>query len=155
MAGDSGRVVESGTFVLHKFEQAVGTERYVVRQRGDTLVMSTDFKFTDPGTEVPLTASFRARRDLTPLAFEIKGSSARGVEVDASVVVDGTAARVREGSRRADRGPPAGGCFDYAAASIVAGSLERDRGLLLIQRSASPRVLELSGRRYGARSLVA
>src|SRR5688500_4800351 len=75
MAADSGRVVESGTFVLHKFEQAVGTERYVVRQRGDTLVMTTDFKFTDRGTEVPLTSTFRARRDLTPLAFEIKGSS--------------------------------------------------------------------------------
>ncbi len=98
VAGDSGRVVESGTFVLHKFEQAVGTETYQVRQRGDTLVMTTDFKFTDRGTEVPLTASFRARRDLTPLAFEIEGSNARDVEVDASVVVDGAAARVREGA---------------------------------------------------------
>ena len=66
-------IVEQGKFTLHKFEQAIGEETYEIRRDGDSLAAKVDFKFTDRGTPVPLTVTFRGAADLTPQAFEIKG----------------------------------------------------------------------------------
>src|SRR5215469_18423937 len=56
---DESGVVEQGKFTLHKFEQAIGAETYEIRQHGDSVAVKMDFKFTDRGQDVPLSASFR------------------------------------------------------------------------------------------------
>ena len=50
---------------------------YEIRRDGDSVAVKMDFKFTDRGSPVPLTATFRGAQDLTPQAFEIKGQTAR------------------------------------------------------------------------------
>src|SRR5579859_6717689 len=72
-------IVERGKFTLHKFEQAIGEETFEVRHDGDALAVKVDFKFTDRGSPVPLSVTFRGAQDLTPQAFEIKGNTARAV----------------------------------------------------------------------------
>lgn len=91
----SAPVVESGKFRLHKFEQAIGEESYEVRREGDSLVVTSNFEFTDRTRRVPLTARLRTRQDLTPEAYEIKGSVSRFSTIDTAVEVKGDAATVR------------------------------------------------------------
>ena len=75
-SGDSA-VIEQGKFTLHKIEQPIGQETYEIRKQRGSIAVRVDFKFTDRGTPVPLTARFRCAQDLTPQAFEIKGKTAR------------------------------------------------------------------------------
>ena len=89
-------VVERGSFRLHKFEQAIGTETYSIAKDGNGLAVKVDFKFTDRGTDVPLTASFKSKNDLTPIAFEIKGKNSRPSAIDRAVEVNGGQIRVRD-----------------------------------------------------------
>ncbi|HJQ31562.1 MAG TPA: amidohydrolase family protein [Pyrinomonadaceae bacterium] len=88
--------VEAGEFRLHKFEQAIGVESYTVTRDGDSLVVRSTFEFTDRGTKVPLSATLRARQDLTPQSFEIKGKVSRFSTADASVEINGATASVRK-----------------------------------------------------------
>ena len=60
------KVLEQGTFRLHKFEQAIGEETYTIGQDGDTLVVNSNFRFKDRFTEVPLTTKLEFASDLTP-----------------------------------------------------------------------------------------
>ncbi|MDQ2855965.1 MAG: hypothetical protein M3R68_06530, partial [Acidobacteriota bacterium] len=90
--------LESGKFRLHKFEQAIGEESYTIKRDGDSIVVNTTFEFTDRGTEVPLTAVLRTRRDLTPTNFSIKGSVSRFSTIDSSVDITGQTATIREGT---------------------------------------------------------
>ncbi|HSQ19031.1 MAG TPA: hypothetical protein VLR92_01525, partial [Blastocatellia bacterium] len=80
--------IEQGKFTLHKFEQPIGEETYEIRRDGDSLTAKIDFKFTDRGSPVPLSTTFRSAPDLTPLAFEIKGRTARPVSIDESVTIE-------------------------------------------------------------------
>lgn len=88
-------IVEEGKFRLHKFEQPIGEETYQMTRDGNSLAVKIDFKFTDRGTPVPLTAAFRAASDLTPEAFEIKGKTARTTEIDQAVEVQPEKIRLR------------------------------------------------------------
>jgi len=54
---EASGIVEQGKFTLHKFEQAIGQENYEIRRDGDSVVVKMDFKFTDRGTPVPLSAT--------------------------------------------------------------------------------------------------
>jgi imidazolonepropionase-like amidohydrolase len=91
--------IETGKFRLHKFEQPIGEETYQVSRDGDSLVVKTDFAFTDRGSRVPLTATLRTRQDLTPVSYEIKGKTSRISDIDTSVSVDGRSATIREGKQ--------------------------------------------------------
>ncbi len=95
----NSQVVESGKFRLHKFEQPVGVETYEITRRGDSLVVKSDFKFTDRGSPVPLTATLQTKQNLTPEAFEIKGSTSRGSTIDTSIQITGNTANIREGKK--------------------------------------------------------
>lgn len=95
---DTGRVVERGRFRLHKFQQEIGTETYVIRDLDSVLVVQDTFHFTDRGTDVPLSTTLRLRKDLTPVHFAIKGSTARGSSIDTEITVANGEARVREGT---------------------------------------------------------
>lgn len=96
-------LVESGKFRLHKFEQPIGEESYSISRDGDSLVIKSSFGFTDRGQRVPLSAMLRARQDLTPESFDIKGNTSRFTTIDSAVEINGAAATIREGkeTRRA------------------------------------------------------
>ena len=71
------RVVEEGKYVLHKFENPIGEETYRILRTGDALTVEMDFAFTDRGTRVPLTATFRSDTALQPRSFSIQGKPSR------------------------------------------------------------------------------
>ncbi|HJZ87518.1 MAG TPA: amidohydrolase family protein [Polyangia bacterium] len=76
------RRIEAGRFILHKFLQPIGEERYEITSAGDTLTLRTQFEFSDRGTRVPLSATLRARSDLTPIALEIRGRTSRSSAIN-------------------------------------------------------------------------
>src|SRR5580704_10371237 len=88
-------IVEQGKFTLHKFEQPIGEETYRITRDGTALSVKMNFKFTDRGTAVPLSATFRGTQDFTPQAFEIKGNTSRQSLIDAAVEVQPGNVRVR------------------------------------------------------------
>jgi imidazolonepropionase-like amidohydrolase len=88
-------IVERGKFTLHKFEQPIGEEAYQITRDGKSLSVKMDFKFTDRGTAVPLSATFRGATDLTPEAFEIKGNTSRQSMIDEAVEVQPSKIRIR------------------------------------------------------------
>src|SRR5689334_3289766 len=78
-------VSEQGVFNLHKFEQLIGKETYTLTRTPNEVTLKSDFKFTDRGTAVPLTASLSMEKDLTPRAFAIKGKISRFSSIEDSV----------------------------------------------------------------------
>ena len=50
--------------------------------------MKIDFKFTDRGERRPPHHVIPQRSDLTPQAFEIKGKTARPVQIDEAMNID-------------------------------------------------------------------
>ena len=107
-------IVEQGKFTLHKFEQAIGQETYEIRRDGDSLAVKVDFKFTDRGTPVPLSVTFRGAADLTPQAFEIKGQTARSVSIDEAVTLDAGKVHFRTRDKQSDLSSPSGPFFTIA-----------------------------------------
>ena len=95
-SADRGYLTEHGKFILHKFEQPIGEETYRLDHGPDSLLVEMDFKFTDRGSPVPLTASFRSAKDLTPAAFEIKGKNSRLSAIDQAVEVQPESVRLRD-----------------------------------------------------------
>ncbi len=106
--------VEEGKFTLHKFEQPIGEETYEIRREGDSLAVKIDFKFTDRGTAVPLTTTFRGAADLTPQAFEIKGRTARPISIDQSVSIENGRVHLRTRDKQTDTEVPSGPFFTIA-----------------------------------------
>jgi len=100
-------VVEQGRFILHKFEQAIGEETYETTRDGDSLATTMHFKFTDRGTEVPLSATFRSAADLTPQTFAIKGQTSRLSAIDQAVDVKEGKIRLRNRDQWTDASAPA------------------------------------------------
>ena len=112
--GDASTIVEQGKFTLHKFEQPIGQETYEIRRDGDSLAAKVDFKFTDRGTAVPLTTTFRTAADLTPQSFEIKGQTARSVSIDEAVTIDAGAVHFRTRDKQSELTLPTGPFFTIA-----------------------------------------
>ena len=110
-ADNTGPIIEQGKFTLHKFEQAIGEETYEIRRDGDSISAKINFKFTDRGTPVPLTTTFRSASDLTPQAFEIKGSVARGFSTDKSVNIDNGKVHFRSRDTQTEATAPSGPYF--------------------------------------------
>jgi imidazolonepropionase-like amidohydrolase len=99
--------VESGKFRLHKFEQEIGEETYEITREGDSLLIKSNFKFTDRGTAVPLTASLKTKQNLTPESFEIKGNTSRSSTIDTTIQINGNSASIREGKENRTANVPA------------------------------------------------
>src|ERR1700734_3827386 len=106
-AASAGPAVEQGKFTLHKFEQPIGEETYTVSADGDALSTTVDFKFTDRGSAVPLTATFRSGKDWTPLAFEIKGKNSRISPIDEAGEGGAAGVKVRDREKWTDAAKPA------------------------------------------------
>jgi imidazolonepropionase-like amidohydrolase len=115
--GQKTDVVEQGKFRLHKFEQPIGEETYQITRDADSLVVKVDFKFTDRGSDVPLSVTFRAAQDLTPQSFEIKGKTARSVEIDQSVEIHSDGTRLRNRTVWTDAAAPPRNFFTVAGYS--------------------------------------
>ena len=96
VAPPQSALVENGRFRLYKFEQLIGEELYHIASDGDGVTVAMNFKFTDRGTEVPLSSTFHSATDLTPETFEIKGKTARRSEIDQAVDVRAKQVRVRD-----------------------------------------------------------
>ena len=88
-------VLERGTFRLHKMEQPIGEETYEIARENQSITVKMEFKFTDRGTPVSLTATLRAAADLTPEKFEIKGQTSRSTAIDEAVEVGADKVRLR------------------------------------------------------------
>jgi imidazolonepropionase-like amidohydrolase len=88
---------ESGKFQLHKFEQSIGAETYTIAPESNTLTLKSDFKFTDRGSEVPLTATLRTSDSYVPESFAIKGKTSRMSTIDTEVTINGGNATIRQG----------------------------------------------------------
>ena len=106
--------VEQGQFTLHKFEQPIGEETYEIRRDGDSVAAKIDFKFTDRGSAVPLSTTFRGAQDLTPQAFEIKGRTARPVSIDEALTIDNGKVHLRSRDKQSDSDSPSGPFFTIA-----------------------------------------
>jgi imidazolonepropionase-like amidohydrolase len=78
-------VAEQGVFNLHKFEQLIGKETYTLDHTPNEVTLKSDFKFTDRGTAVPLTATLTMEKDLTPRDFQIKGKISRFSSIEDTV----------------------------------------------------------------------
>jgi imidazolonepropionase-like amidohydrolase len=76
---------EHGAFNLHKFEQLIGKESYVLTPAGGNWKLEDNFKFVDRGSEVPLTATLVMEQDLTPRNFQIKGKISRFSSIENAV----------------------------------------------------------------------
>ena len=67
---------KSGTFVLHKFARAIGSETYSIEAKEATYTLTSHFLFTDRGTKVPLETTFVARATgMTPISYAAKGQA--------------------------------------------------------------------------------
>jgi len=80
----------SGSFVLHKFAKANGSETYSIETKGDAYTLTSHFLFTDRGTKVPLEATFVVRTaDMAPVSYTAKGRASRPSEMDDTLAVSG------------------------------------------------------------------
>jgi len=113
-AQNSSTPLEQGKFRLHKFEQAIGEETYTTTRDGNSLDTKIDFKFTDRGTPVPLSVTFRSAEDLTPQMFEIKGKIARPAAIDETVEVQPGKIRLRNRDQWTEAAAPATQFFTLA-----------------------------------------
>jgi imidazolonepropionase-like amidohydrolase len=84
-AQTDAHTAEQGIFNLHKFEQLIGKETYTLTRNADDVTLKSEFKFTDRGSPVPLTATLTMEKDLTPRAFAIKGKISRFSSIEDSV----------------------------------------------------------------------
>src|SRR5438309_3500463 len=85
---------KSGTFILHKFAQAIGKETYSIETSGDTYTLTSHFLFKDRNSPVPLETTFTARTEsMTPVRYSAKGRSARMIAMEDGIEVkDGSLA---------------------------------------------------------------
>lgn len=117
---EAGDTLVKGTFILHKFQQAIGKEFYSIMDSHDSVVLSSNFKFTDRGQEVPLQTMLVLTSTGKPAAFRIKGSTSRASVINDEVRIEGDSVwiRVNETAHR-ERTPES--CFPisgYAPVSV-------------------------------------
>ena len=111
---NTDQTLEQGKFTLHKFEQPIGQETYEIRRDGDSITAKIDFKFTDRGSEVPLSTTFRASQDLTPRSFEINGRTARPISIDESITIEAGKVHIRSRDKQTESTAPAAPFFTIA-----------------------------------------
>ncbi len=90
---------DSATYNLHKFEQKIGKEKYVVTKSGGSTVYKVDFRFVDRGSAVPLKASIvldAATKE--PTNFTIKGKTSRMSVIDDSISIINNQVSIRKDS---------------------------------------------------------
>lgn len=80
----------SGTFVLHKFAKAIGSETYSIEAKDASYTLTSHFVFTDRGKEVPLDTTFVAEAgSMKSVSYGAKGKASRISDMDDEVTVSG------------------------------------------------------------------
>lgn len=98
----SGPLIESGKFRIYDTKQVTGEENYEIRQTGagpgSELRVTAEINFPFMGEEQKpkLTSSLRARNDLTPQSFEIKGIRPLEIAIDTAIRIEGRTASVTQ-----------------------------------------------------------
>ena len=103
---EGAKTVESGKYRLYKFQQPIGEEAYQVVSDGEQLVVKADFKFTDRGTDVPLSATLHTDRNFKPNFYTLSGRTSRSSTIDCEVNVVSARAIIREGSETTEAPVP-------------------------------------------------
>ena len=88
-------VTDSGVYLLHKFEQNIGKEKFTETKTDDIINYAVDFKYVDRGSPVQLTAAFQLTAALDPLSFRINGGTSRFSSVNDSVVIKNKIASIK------------------------------------------------------------
>src|ERR1700727_2571523 len=88
---------EGATFLLHKFQQNIGKEKYSISRTGSSIIYNIDFKFTDRGGSVPLTAVLEINPNGTPISLVAKGKNSRFSVLNDSVSIRDRTAHIRQG----------------------------------------------------------
>ncbi|NII73970.1 imidazolonepropionase-like amidohydrolase [Dyella sp. SG562] len=93
-AAQTPPAAEQGSFVLHKFAQAIGKESYTISNDQGRLLLRSDFSFKDRGTEVPLKTEFTAADATHPLTLKSDGQSSRESPMHDSFTLDAKSGKV-------------------------------------------------------------
>ena len=81
-------ITDSGTYLLHKFEQNIGKEKYNVTRSDGDIFYNVNFKFVDRGSAVPLNATFKLNAAKEPTGLYIKGNTSRFSTINDSIVIN-------------------------------------------------------------------
>jgi imidazolonepropionase-like amidohydrolase len=108
--------VTTSVFLLHKFQQNIGKENFVVEQHDTVLKYTIDFKFTDRGSPVPLKAVIQTKTDGDPISFAAKGKTSRFSVLSDTVAIQGQKAYIHEGDNTYTK-PLTGPAFPVAGYS--------------------------------------
>ncbi len=79
-------VSDSAVYLLHKWQQPIGREKYIAIKTNGTITYTVDFKYIDRGSPVQLKDSMVFTTAMNPLYYRIKGGTSRFSKVDDSVV---------------------------------------------------------------------
>jgi imidazolonepropionase-like amidohydrolase len=88
---------DSGTFVLHKFENPIGKESYYITTNGKEIICKSDFKLADRGATVHLVSEFKTSALREPLSLVIKSKSETSNDLKDSISINGTQAYIEAG----------------------------------------------------------
>lgn len=94
-AGAQDFIIDSGTFLLHKFEQHIGKETYRVTKTADAITYTVDFKFVDRGSPVPLKATLKLTNAFEPLELMSKGQTSRSSSINDEIKIMGKIAHIK------------------------------------------------------------
>jgi len=94
---------EGATFLLHKFQQNIGKEKYQILKNGSEIIYQIDFKFVDRGGAVPLTAQLALNPNGTPISLVAKGKNSRFSVLNDSVSIRDRTAHIRQGDSVYDK----------------------------------------------------
>src|SRR4030095_6581365 len=96
------RLIESGRFRIYELNQVQGEETYAIRTNNagpttNSLMFTAEFNLPFMGEEKPkLSATLRAKGDLTPESFQLKGIRPLKVAVDTSITIEQKTALVSD-----------------------------------------------------------
>ncbi|WP_324674770.1 amidohydrolase family protein [Hymenobacter sp. GOD-10R] len=114
---------DSGTFLLHKFEQRIGKETYRVTSSAQALTYDVRFRFVDRGMPVPLRANITVTPAGEPVSLGVSGNTSRFSIISDSVrMLPNGQAYVRVGEKTTTAARPALS-FPVAGYSPVTGQM--------------------------------
>ena len=80
---------DSGVYLIHKFEQRIGREKYTSFKNGAGTSFHVDYKYIDRGSPVSLEYNIHLTNELRPVTFGIKGGTSRFTTVhDSATFLD-------------------------------------------------------------------
>ena len=79
-------ISDSAVYLLHKWQQPIGREKYIAVKTDRAITYTVDFKYIDRGSPVQLKDSMVFTTGMNPLYYRIKGGTSRFSKVNDSVI---------------------------------------------------------------------